>query len=714
MIRTRAANLLRLVSATLRATMAALGDTWAAERGRWALWTPVALGAGIALSLQLPFVVPLWVPLLVAASAGFVFVLRANLIVTTLAAVLFLVASGAVLAELRVRSVAAPMIADEVGPVWVTGRILRVEHHEDGARRITIAPLHVEDLSSGETPARVRLTVRTQGGEELRPGDGVRLRGVLLPPSGPAMPGAFDFARNAFFHKLGAVGYAVSAPTAFDVPRGGAIAQLSSTIGNWRYGLAARIRDALPDSRGGIAAALLTGDRSGIAEGDIAAMRTAGLAHLLAISGLHMMLVGGLLFFAARSALALHERWALTRPIKKWAAMFALSGSLFYLLLSGGAVSTQRAFVMIAIVFLAILVDRPALTLRNVAIAALVVLLLAPEAVLQVSFQMSFAAVIALIAMSEYLGPRLAEWRGGVFGSWPGRLAAYVGGLALSSLVAGLTIAPFAAYHFNRFSNFEVFANLIAMPLMAFWVMPWGIAAIFLMPLGLEDLALAPMGWGIDGILWAAHGVSTWPGAESAARAAPSYVLPLIALGGLWFAIWQRPWRVAGLVLVALGLFSFRLGDLPALIVDGEGQALAVRGSAGALELMNPRRAQFEQEIWLRRDGDTRAVRDAGGGFSCDQVGCVGALPTGEVVAFANNERSLIDDCRHADVLVTAMPVLISCERPRLVIDYYALRDGGAHAIYLHDGVWDVRRAEDTRRGRPWSNAARRRSAHDQ
>ncbi len=714
MIGARAADLLSRLGALARMGIATLVATSAAERGRWALWTPVVLGAGVAIFFELPMVLPLWLLIATAALAGLILALRPPLLVTTSAALMFLLASGGVLGELRVRQVAAPMLSDEVGPSWITGRIIRIEMNEDGARRITLAPQSIEDLGGAQMPARIRLTVRTAGGENLRPGSGVRVRGVLLPPSGPAMPGAFDFARSAYFQRIGAVGYAVSGLEATALPAGNVLTRLASTISNLRYGLALRIRDALPDSRGGIAAALLTGDRSGIAEDDIAAMRTAGLAHLLAISGLHMMLVGGLLFFAARTLLVLNERWALTKPVKKWAAVFALSGSYFYLLLSGGAVSTQRAFVMIAIVFLAILVDRPALTLRNVAIAALVVILLTPEAVLQVSFQMSFAAVIALIAMSEHFGPKLAEWRGGVFGNWPGRLAAYVGGLALSSLVAGLTIAPFAAYHFNRFSNFEVFANLIAMPLMALWVMPWGILAVLLIPLGLEQLALVPMGWGIDGILWAAHGVSGWPGAESAARAAPAYVLPLIAIGGLWFAIWHRPWRWAGLAVIAIGLFAFRLGSLPVLIVDGEGEALAVRGSAGALELMNPRRAQFEQEIWLRRDGDARAVRDAGGSFTCDQVGCVSALPTGEVTAFAIHERSLIDDCGQADILVTAMPVLIACEGPRLVIDYYALRDGGAHALYIQDGEWELRRAEDARRGRPWSQSARRRSSTDQ
>lgn len=704
MIRARAQTLARV--ALLRALAARdwLAAEAAGERGRWALWSPVALGAGAATYFQLTFVVPLWASLLVAAGAAAMMSFagaRAGQALVLSAATLFLFAGGMALADLRVRMVAAPMIHEEHGPAWVTGTIVRVENNDGGSRRLTIAPSGIEDLRGEEVPARVRLTVRQQGGEGLQPGDGVRMRGVLLPPSGPAMPGAFDFAQRSYFQGLGAVGYAISPPEAF--AEGDSGWSVSAAIARIRLGLAMRIREALPGSRGGIAAALLTGDRSGIGDDDVGAMRTAGLAHLLAISGLHMMLVGGLLFLGFRSLLVLNERWALTRPVKKYAAVFALGGSLFYLLLSGGAISTQRAFIMIAIMFIAILADRPALTLRNVAVAALIVLVLAPEAVMQVSFQMSFAAVIALIAMSEFFGPKLAAWRGGVHANWPGRIAAYVGGLALSSVVAGLTIAPFAAYHFNRFSNFELFSNLIAMPLMAFWVMPWGIVAILLMPLGLEGLALTPMGWGIDGILWAAHGVSSWPGAEGAVASAAPWVLPVVAIGGLWFALWKRTWRFGGLALITMGLAGYLFHARPDVLVTGEGDALAIRDSDGALHVMNARRASFEQEIWLRMDGDTRALAEAAGGFTCDGVGCVGQLPGGEVVAYASNERALIDDCQNADILVTAMPVLIACPHPRVVIDYYALREGGAHSIRIVDDTWHLARANDRRRNRPWA-----------
>jgi len=678
-----------------------------AERERWILWAPMALGTGAALYFQLPFVVPFWASLAVAALAALLMVWRMERgpgWLIALAASALLIAGGFALGAGRTARVAAPMLTDEVGPTWVEGRVTRVEVTDDGFRRVTLAPARIEDLSAEEVPHNIRVTVR-QRGEEILPGQSVEFLAMLLPPSGPAAPGAFDFARSAYFDGLGAVGYSLTAPTLDVEARApGLGAQTEGAIARLRYAMSARVREALPGSKGGVAAALITGDRSGIAEDDITAMRGAGLAHLLAISGLHMALVGGLLFISIRMLLALREEWALTKPIKKWAAIIAMGGSFAYLILSGGSVSTQRAFIMISIAFLAVLASRPVLTMRTVAVAACTILILAPESVSQVGFQMSFAAVIALIALSEWLAPRLAD---GVLAGergWVQRIATYLGGLIATSLIAGLTIAPFAAYHFNRFSNYEVAANLVAMPVMAFWVMPWGILAVLLMPFGLENLALQPMGWGIDVILGTAHGVSSWPGAEAAVVAVAPWVLAVIALGGAWIAIWRGRWRWAGLAFIAAGLAAFPLARGPDVLIQAEGETLAVRGGDGQLALLYPRRAQYEQELWLRRDGDRRDLRDAGGAFPCDAVGCTVPLPDGRLLAFAAEPQSLIDDCARADILVTPMPVRISCPHPTIVIDYYALRRGGAHSITFGEDGPVIARAEDARAGRPWAH----------
>ena len=676
----------------------------------WVLWLPIGVGAGAALYFELPFVIPFWAAMAAASLSALVLVWRMATGPGWLiagAAIVLLVAGGMALGSGRTDRLAAPRITVELGPGVIVGRVLEMENSGDGSRRITLAPQYIEDLTTDQLPARVRLSVRQraeEGAAPLRPGQTISIFGALLPPSGPAAPGAFDFARSAFFDRLGAVGYSLSAPRLEETqPPSNMAAGLQSAIADLRLGMATRIREALPGSSGGMAAALIVGDRSGITEEDLAALRGAGLAHLLAISGLHMALAAGLLFLSIRTVLALSERLALTRPIKKWAAVIALMGAFSYLILSGGSVSTQRAFIMIAVAFLAVLTDRLVLSMRTVAVAALIILALAPESVTRVGFQMSFAAVAALIALGEWLTPRLAVRLNEDGHTWWRKGGSYFASLSITSMIAGLTIAPFAAYHFNRFTNYEVAANLVAMPVMAFWVMPWGILAVLFMPLGLDGLALAPMGWGIDIILGTGHEVSNWPGAQFMVGAVAPWVLAIIALGGAWIVIWQKRWRWAGMVPIVIGFAMFFIASGPDVLIDGEARTFAVRGPGGQLQLLYPRREQYVQDSWLRRDGDRRSRSQVAGNFPCDAIRCTAELSNGWILSYAEEPQALINDCSHADVLITPMPVRITCEHPKIIIDYYTLQREGAHALTLGASDVEVRTAEQNRRGRPWA-----------
>jgi len=274
-----------------------------------------------------------------------------------------------------------------------------------------------------------------------------------------------------------------------------------------RQAVTERVLAGLHGQAGAVAAALLTGERGAIAKDVLAAMRDAGLAHLLAISGLHIGLFAGILFFVCRALLALWESVALRYPIKKWAATVALAGTAFYLLLAGATIPTQRAFLMGGLVIIAILLDRTGISMRSVAWAAVAVLLVQPESLLGASFQMSFAAVVALVAAFEWYGLRRG-WRAN--DTPPRRLLNYLAGVALATLIAGLATAPFAAYNFNRIADYGLAANLLAVPMTALWIMPWGVAALALLTFGLEAVALAPMGWGIDGVIAVARMVSSW------------------------------------------------------------------------------------------------------------------------------------------------------------------------------------------------------------
>ncbi len=690
------------------------------EAMRLFLWLPVLLGVGIGVYFALPREPAAWIgPIAVAMALALAWSQRKGGLSRIAALALLAVCSGVLAGQLRTLAVDAPILPQGVAAVTLTGEILEVEAKGKGSRVL----LHrVAGLPVAPVPRIIR--VKLAGSHaDLQAGERIRLRAKLAPPPGPAAPGAFDFARQAYFQQLGAVGFSLGrpqrlAPVADESARRVYVRDL---FARWRIywsgarqAVAARVEAALPEEQATVATALMTGQRGEIPEAVMEDMRQSGLAHLLAISGLHMGLVAGLLFFAVRAALALFPVLALTYPIKKWAAVVAGFGAFCYLFLAGASVPSQRAFIMVSIVLLAILVDRRAFSLRLVAWAALAVLLMAPESLLSVSFQMSFAAVIALVAVYEALGQearlRISQRRFVV------RLVLYLGGVCLTSLIAALATGPFAAYHFNRIAIYGLAANFIAVPMTAFWIMPWSIVAFLLMPLGLESWALNPMGWGIELILTVAAEVASWPGAAPLVAYMPRTALLAIVAGGLWLCLWQRVWRLAGLLPIALGLVLAATAPTPDLLVSGSGRLMALKGPDGGLWLSSRRVERFTAGVWKRRGGHAgetvwpTAGQAAAGDIACDSLGCI-FKSKGETVAFVRDGRALMEDCAVASVLISVEPLRDRpCRRPKLVIDRFDLWREGPHAIWLGNGKITVRSVAEVRGDRPWS---RRPESHD-
>ena len=479
-----------------------------------------------------------------------------------------------------------------------------------------------------------------------------------------------------------------------------------SLLSQARHWVSARILAHTAPSAGPFATALLTGDRSSIDKKTLSAMRDSGLAHLLAISGLHVGLVAGFIFFTARGLLALIEPVALRMPIKKWAAGCALLGAAAYLLLSGMSVPTQRAFVMVGFVLLAIMLDRASLSMRLIAWAALLVLAIAPESMLGPSFQMSFAAATALIATYEAARGTFARLaaRGGL----ALRPLVYAAGVLLTSLVAGIATGPFAVYHFNRIADYGLLANLGAVPITGFWIMPWGLVALLLMPFGLEGIALAPMGWGIDAVVWIARQVAAQPGAVTLVPAMPGAALLAIAVGGLWLCLWRSRWRFLGIAVIGGGMVIAGLERRPDILVDGDAKVMAVRGEDGELWLSTRQRGRFVSNVWLRRDGQAETPtwpRDGEGepaaGLRCDTLGCI--QRRGErTIAFVRDPRAFDEDCSRADLVVSTVPAWHLCPGPETVVDRFDLWRDGSHAIWLApDGV-RVESVAESRGKRPW------------
>lgn len=683
-----------------------------AERERLVLWLPVLFGAGVAVYFHLPSEPPRWAGLVALGAAVPAACLCRTGAVRLAAIAIAAMAAGVVHAQWRTDAVAAPVLERPYGPAPVSGRIVRIERLDKGVR-VLLERVVLRRVGPDESPRRVR--VRLHGAPDIAIGDRIAVIARLMPPSSPAMPGAYDFQRRAWFEGIGAVGFALGAPRR--VPMAGeanALERLRIGVQALRQRIADRLRAALPGPTGAIAAALLVGDRSGIPEDSVAAMRDSGLAHLLAISGLHMGLVVAILFFGTRFLLAAIEPVALRFPIKKWSAVAALAGAFGYLILAGATVPTQRAFVMTGLMLFAVLIDRKAISMRLVAAAAMAILLIAPESLLEPGFQMSFAAVMALVSAYEGLGGRFARLRRG---GRARRLAMYLVGVAFSTLIAGAATGVVALHHFGQVAQFGLVANLIAVPVTALWIMPWGVLACALMPFGLDWLALGPMEIGISFVLDVAQSVAAWPGAVRHLPAMPGYGLVMAAAGGLWLCLWRRPVRFAGVLGVAAGVLSVAAAARPDILVSDTGRLMAVRLADGGLALSALRRERFVGDIWLERDGETRKrgwpeTVSADGALACDLTGCIYRLD-GRVVALVRDGRALDEDCRMADIVISAVPVRRACRSHALVVDRFDIWRNGAYMLTF---AGDAVRAVSTRaaRGeRPWVRrpSARRRNA---
>jgi competence protein ComEC len=468
-----------------------------------------------------------------------------------------------------------------------------------------------------------------------------------------------------------------------------------------------RIRAALPGDRGSIASALITGKRDAISTPINDAMYVSSLAHVLSISGYHMVVVSGIVFFVIRAVLALVPSLAHRRPIKKWAASGALLAATFYLLLSGAEVATQRSYIMIAIVLIGVMLDRPTLTFRTLAVAAIVVLLLAPQSIVHPGFQMSFAATLALIAAYQrglpwrpdhdsQLGTRMAFW--GV---------REVASLILASLVAGLATTPYAAYHFHRLAPYGVLANLLAMPIVSAVVMPMGILGVLSMPFGFDAAFWQIMGQGIDWMNAVALWVASLPGAVGRMPAFGIGPLLLGTAGLLFICVLRTPLRWSG-ALVAAGAIAWTLTTpQPDILVAGDGQTVAFRGKDGRFTVLRAGRDPFAIKEWLAADADARTPKDAslGDGVTCDAVGCIGRFGDNRLISMAMRIEAFAEDCARAAVVISDREAPGDCNA--MLVDRTTWQSYGAVALRRAGDRFTQTVALPRSQDRPWTHRAR-------
>jgi competence protein ComEC len=681
-----------------------------AEQGRWFLWLPVFFGAGVGIYFELlqepDFSLSLG---LFLAAQALRMLARGSLFAFLLTSILLCITAGFFAAKLRTDVMAAPVLQRH-GAFELEGFVESFDRQnaKRGRAVIRLASMKRDGSEVAERPFRVRISIR--GEAALTPGSAIKLRAILGPPPEPVLPGGYDFARMSYFQGIGASGYALTKPEPMEGRHLPLDLKFRARLAELRARIGARITGVLPGQTGEIAAALTVGQTAGLDETTLNDFRGSGLAHIYSISGLHMSLVAGAVFWFLRWALALFPAIALRLPVRTLAGGAALICVTVYLALSGAAIAAVCSYLMIAVVFLAILLNRPALSLRNVALAGLLILIVLPDSLIDISFQMSFAATAALIAGYERFGRYLHFEARNVRERLTWQPVYIVGGVLVTTATAGLAVEPFSAYHFHNLTPYAALGNLLGGPPVDLLAMPAMIVALIAMPFGLDEWPLKIMGYGIDAMMAVAKWVAAIPGSIVAVPAFPFAALIVIVAGGLWLVIWRRPWRLLGLAAIGAGLALTSIHDRADVLVDRDAKVAAIRDKDGKLQAPKSRRAYYTVTQWLKADGDGRTPKDAseGAGWQCDAYSCI-ALVKGKLVSFIAKPDAIHDDCERAAILIAPLDIRPPCPAPRIILDRGALWEKGSAAIEISETGLTLRTASEKRGVRPWSPARRRR-----
>ncbi len=687
------------------------------------LWLPVAAGAGVISYFYADREPWLWlIAPATLALGGLAWLARERRATFFVLCGLCAFFAGELSAAWRSARVAAPVI-DRVRIATVEGVIEQMDFRRAGARFI-LRVASASGLAPEETPYRVRLSLRRTPPFEA--GAYVRLKARLLPPARASLPGGYDFAKDAWFARLGAVGSALGRIELIDPPAPpGPMLAAMAAIDRGRNALARRIDAIVGGDAGAIAAAMVTGKRDFLSEPAKDVIREAGIFHIITISGVQMTLVAAIFFVGVRRLLALNASLALRYPIKKWAAAAAMAGAVFYDVATGSRVGTERALFMTLIMLGAVLMDRQALTMRNLALAALIVILIEPEAIMGASFQLSFAAVAALVAVYEarmaakdreldqhdllLARPVEGARKRLVLEFAQRQLRQGPVGVLFATFCATSATASFMAYNFHELSPYVLIGNPLTLTVIEIFAVPGALLGALLYPLGLDPWIWRYVGLGIDAVMWAARIVGDLPGATVHLPVFAPWAIVFLSLALVSAVLWRSALlRATAIPLAAIGLFGAAAGPSFDMAVAAPGDAVALRAPDGRLAVIGLRPSLFSSEQWLRADADGRAAAQALRKTGCDRQGCVGRLPDGRAVALVLDRQAFAEDCERADIIVTPLFAPFGCAA-RLIIDREKLRQTGALTLSFTGERVEMRAARAADEDRPWSRAPKRR-----
>ena len=616
---------------------------------------------------------------------------------------LLILALGFTLAKFRAEWVATPLIRAFQSDVLLEGYVADVERR-GRVQTVIVDVSNVIGLSATEAPLSVRLRVTSS---QIYPqtGDKVRTLANVFPLPRPVQPGAFDFGRQLYFKSIGGMGESRNGISAIaaDVPFK---YKVRRSFHRLRQIIGARVNTVVEGPLGAFADAIITGERAAIPNSMTESLQRSGLFHILSISGLHMSLVAGGIFWLTRALLALVPRWALRYPIKKWAAVVALFMGFFYMLLADSGAATERSYIMIAVMLFAVLVDRPAISLHNLAIAAIIILVSQPEQAMAASFQMSFMAVMGIAAFFEWWTTHVSsDWQGGQSPSnfYVRKIFRILLTAFATSLVAGTLSSIPAAYHFGRLAPFSVVANMLALPIVGIIIMPMALVGTLLMPFGFEYLPYKLMQFGLGLLMQISDRVAGWQWSNVTAGnlgLAPAIAL---ALAATFLCLVTTRWRLVGLPLAALALWASGQPLRPDILIEERTRNVAIRNSDGQLVVALPGRSRFATDRWLRIDGDAGVAKGikARKGWSCS-VGICSASTAGQTVAFLLPEAEAHSLCPPVDVLIASYPLRKTCKGKKVTIDRFDVWRTGAVAVGVDESGLDVRNTVATQGVRPW------------
>lgn len=613
--------------------------------------------------------------------------------------------SGMLAAQLQVRMANTPVPKSGITG-QLHGLVLSVDQNQRGAPRYVIRPVEVEGLGQNELPKKIRLSASKKH-TPFEPGDSIKGLARIAPISGPAYPGGYDFSFPRWMQGMGLSGFFMGAPSNSEVLVKKTITEeIAVTFQSTRASIGMRIRAGLPGEAGDIAVALITGDRSGLSKETQETLRRSGLAHILAISGLHMALVTLTVIWVFRLILVFIPGMSERASIKKWAFGVGFVTATLYMGLSGASIATQRAWLMITVMLMASLMDRRAITMRSVTIAALIILVIDPASLFQPGFQMSFAAVAALVAVYQDWTRQKRQRSNKIFeqserfGAFGGikAIGGYFVGLSATSLIAGSATMLFALWHFHRVVPLGLVSNLIAMPLVSMLVMPLSLLSVFLMPYGFEAVALAPLGLAIDKVVAAANLVNSYEyDFETGARPVGFLLASATFLITVTFLRTRLRW-LAVFPLLVVGNLSQSKPPLPDILIAQDGRNIAVRtyllvdadGKSG-LTLLYPRRGKFITDIWQRAFIPNQVFDKRSKDAACGKEICRMALGTQRLV-IVQNPKLIAEACVEADILIAPRLWWTNCreEKPSLILNRTNLEQNGAHAVYDLESIPNI------------------------